>query len=138
MLDDTTDRTAVEKQMKKRIMIVDDDPGILRAVKALLEIEGLGVITVDNGQDCIAELGKGFRGVILMDVDMPVMDGWDTIREMVNRRCIEGNIISMLTGQDTPDRKMEGLQEYVIDYITKPFDPDELMAAIKGYLEHLE
>ncbi|MDY6864694.1 MAG: response regulator [Halobacteriota archaeon] len=120
---------------KNSVMIVDDEPSILIAVRVLLEPEGFEVLTVDSGAKCIEELKKGFRGVILMDIMMPRMDGWDTIKNLVDEGLIEGNIIVMLTAKDTPGEKMEGLQEYVIDYINKPFDPDELVSNIRDYLE---
>ena len=120
---------------KNSVMIVDDEPSILIAVRVLLEPEGFEVLTVDSGAKCIEELKKGFRGVILMDIMMPRMDGWDTIKSLVEEGLIEGNVIAMLTAKDAPGQKMEGLQEYVIDYITKPFEPDELVTYIREYLE---
>lgn len=125
-------------RIKKKVMIVDDDPSILIALRELLEPEGFEVTIVDCGMDCIEEIKKGFRGVILMDIMMPVMDGWDTIKEIVDRGYAAGNIIAILTAKDVPDQKMEGLKEYVIDYMTKPFDPKELVANVKEYFAYLK
>ncbi len=121
--------------MKKKVMIVDDDPYILITIREIFEPEGFEVVTASGGRECLEELKKGFKGVILMDIMMPQMDGWDAIREIVARGYTEGNIIAiaMLTAKDVPDQKMEGLQEYVIDYITKPFDPKELVATVEEY-----
>ena len=69
---------------------------------------------------------------------MPGMDGWDTIKEIVDNNLLEGNIIAMLTAKDQPDEKMDKLKEYVIDYLTKPFDPDELIATVDEYFTYLE
>ena len=124
--------------MKKKVMVVDDDPSILIALRELLEQEGFEVFIVDSGKECIGELEKGFKGVILMDIMMPNMDGWDTIKEIVDLGYVEGNIIVMLTAKDVPDQKMEGLKEYVIDYITKPFDSDELIDNVNGYFTYLK
>jgi DNA-binding response OmpR family regulator len=118
-------------------MVVDDERLILATVKALFKHHGLQVATANSGQECLEELDAGFKGVILMDVMMPQMDGWETIKEIVDRGLLEGNVIVMLTALDAPDQKMEGLQEYVTDYITKPFDSEELIATVKGYLEYL-
>ena len=68
-----------------------------------------------------------------MDVMMPDMNGWDTIRKIVESDLYEGNIIVMLTALDAPDNKMDGIQEYVTDYLTKPFNPDELMEILQYY-----
>ena len=124
--------------MSKKVMIVDDDPSILISVREVLELAGFDVLTVDSGSKCIEELKKGFKGVILMDVMMPGMDGWDTIQEIVNNNLLEGNIVAMLTAKDIPDEKMEEVKEYVIDYITKPFDIDELIATVDEYFDYIE
>jgi DNA-binding response OmpR family regulator len=73
-----------------------------------------------------------------MDLMMPVKNGWDTIREIEKAGLLEGNIICMLTAMDAPDEQMEGLQEFVLDYITKPFEPAELIKTVKKYLILLE
>lgn len=122
--------------MGNRVMIVDDEPSILIAVRELLKMEGYDVITAQGGEKCLEELKKGFKGVILMDIMMPAMDGWDTIEHMVNEGLIEGNVVSMLTAKDVPDAKMDYLKEYVIDYITKPFDPEQLVSIVGEYLAY--
>jgi len=124
--------------MNKQIMIVDDDSAIRTAVSELLSIEGFEVIMKDGGEQCLEELGNGFKGVILMDIMMPGMDGWDTIREIVDNNHMDGTMIFMLTAKDRPDQKMEGLQEYIIDYVTKPFEPEELIATVQGCFELLQ
>ncbi|RLG31481.1 response regulator [Methanosarcinales archaeon] len=108
---------------------------MLLAVKIAFELKGIPILTVSNGEECIEALEKGFRGVILMDIMMPEMDGWDTIRAMIDKELFEGNLIAMLTAREDPGKKIEGLQEYVIDYLTKPFDPDELVNTVQEYIE---
>jgi DNA-binding response OmpR family regulator len=119
-------------------MVVDDDPSILITVKNILETEGVEVVTADSGKACVNKLEAGFKGVLLLDIMMPHMDGWDTIREIVARGLMGGNVISMLTAKDVPDAKMDGLQQYVIDYNTKPFEPERLIGAVDEYLSYLE
>jgi len=117
--------------MDKRIMVVDDDPDILISIRRIFEDEGYEVFTVDSGKDCIKELEKGFRGVILMDIMMPFMDGWDTIQEITKRGYTKNVIISILTAKGTPDHeKMKGLESYIYDYITKPFDIQKLISDV--------
>jgi len=118
-------------------MIVDDDPSILIAVRELFEPEGFDVFAVSNGRDCITELKRGFRGVILMDIMMPHMDGWDTVQAIVDQGLFDGNIISMFTAKDMPDEKMNDLIDYIADYITKPFEPEKLVATVKQYATRL-
>ncbi|MDY6912710.1 MAG: response regulator [Chloroflexota bacterium] len=124
--------------MSNKVMIVDDDPSILLAAKTVLELADFDVITADGGKSCLQELASGFRGVILMDVMMPKMDGWATIREIVANGYFEGNLISMLTAKDVPDLDMEGLAEYVLNYTRKPFKPQELISLVREYTSYLE
>jgi len=120
-------------------MVVDDDPYILIALRELFKPENMEVLAVTKGEDCIEELKKGFKkGVILMDIMMPGMDGWRTIEEIINQDYLDGNIITMLTAKDIPDKKMANLKAYITDYITKPFDPEKLVALVKDYFNRLE
>ena len=121
----------------RRIMVVDDDVFILEVMEELLRPEGIEVVAAVSGDACIAALEKGFRGFILMDIMMPKKDGWETIEEMIDRDLMEGNVVAMLTARDIPDRELEQMKEHVIDYITKPFEADEIVAIVKGYLEYL-
>jgi len=120
--------------MSNRIMIVDDNEYVRASVEIICESAELDLTSAASGPECLERLESGFRGVILMDIMMPEMDGWDTIREIVSRGLYPGNIIVMLTGMGEPDCKMEGLQEYVSDYMTKPFGPDHLIESLQYYL----
>ncbi len=121
----------------RRIMVVDDDTFILEVMEELFEPEGIEVVAAAGGDACIRELERGFRGVILMDIMMPEKDGWETIQEMIDRDLMEGNVVAMLTAKDIPDNVLDHLKEHVIDYITKPFEADEIVAVVKGYLDYL-
>jgi DNA-binding response OmpR family regulator len=127
-----------KSKIKPRVMLVDDEECIRETVYELLFSDGIEIITAVGGHECLQVLKDGFRGVILMDVMMPGMDGWATIREIEKAGLLQGNIISMLTAMDVPDERMEGLQEVVIDYITKPFDPTAFLATVRNYLVLLD
>lgn len=119
--------------MNKKLMVVDDDPDILITIRDIFEREGYEVLTVDSGIDCIRELERGFKGVILMDIMMPFMDGWDTIREIVERGLAKGIMISIVTAKGTPNHeKMKGLESYIRDYIAKPFNVRELVSNVNN------
>jgi len=124
--------------VKRSILVVDDDPSVLYTVKHILERADLKVRTASSGKECLKVLQKGFKGLVLMDVVMPEMDGWDTVKEIVERGFINDVIICMLTGQEEPDSKMDALKEYVLDYIRKPFDTQKLVALAKEYLSYLK
>ena len=124
-------------QDDRNVMIVDDDAHVRIAVKTILSDAGFHVIAADSGSQCIELLKEGFSGVILLDIMMPGMDGWDTIRAILDNKLEQGVAIIMLTAKNVPDNKMIGLQEYVVDYITKPFDNEDLIektSFIMGYI----
>ena len=114
--------------MKKRIMIVDDEPDILMSLRIFFENNNYDVVTVKNGFDCIKELKKGFKGIVLMDIMMPKMDGWTTIKKIIEKGLIKNIAIQIITGKGTEDHdKINGLEPYIHDYLAKPFISDELI-----------
>ena len=117
--------------MDKKVMIVDDEPDLLASYKILLEKNDYDVITVTNGIDCLKELEKGFKGVILMDLMMPKMDGWETINEIVKNGYIKNVAISIITGKGTKDfQKMSTLGSYIYDYLAKPLNINQLISSV--------
>ncbi len=119
-------------------MVVDDEPGIRLTVRAVLEPKGFEVTLVESGEKCIEALENGYAGVILMDVMMPGMDGWATIREIEKRGLIKGNLISMLTAKQDPDDDLEEVAESVSYYVRKPFEATELVSVVDEYCQLLE
>ncbi|HOJ95492.1 MAG TPA: response regulator [Methanospirillum sp.] len=120
------------------LMVVDDDEDILFTVHSLFKKRPFPVLLAHSGQECLNYLEKGFKGVILMDIMMPGLDGWETIQEIVNRDLMHDLIISMFTAKDVPDTSLDHLKEYVFDYITKPFEPENLIALVNDYITMLE
>jgi CheY-like chemotaxis protein len=117
---------------KPILLVVDDETDILASIRALFEKQNYEVTTVESGEECIQELEKGFKGVILMDIMMPNMDGWDTIKKIVNRGLIKNVAINILTGKGTKDhQKLGELGSYVYDYLTKPIDINQLIDSVK-------
>jgi CheY-like chemotaxis protein len=123
---------------KYKVMIVDDEPLIRLTVSEVLKDEGIEVVEADGAKQCLVLLKDGFRGVVLMDVMMPLLDGWDTIRMIIDNDLYKGIIIVMLTAMDAPGQKMSGLQEYVTDYITKPFTQEDLARDVRDYFKYLD
>ena len=68
---------------QKNIMIVDDDPDIANDLQELFEKHGLQVTTADNGRNCLLELEKGFQGIIILDLKIPILDCVETIKKMI-------------------------------------------------------
>ncbi|WP_325631098.1 response regulator transcription factor, partial [Methanospirillum sp.] len=101
--------------IRKPVLIVDDDPHVLLSVLVTLENAGYQVTTAESGKACIEILRPGFSGIILLDVMMPDMDGWDTIRAIKDEHLDAHILIAMLTAKINPDEKMVGLEDYVFD-----------------------
>jgi len=119
-------------KMEKRVMIVDDEPDVLISLRTVLERQNYDVVTVTNGAECLKEIEKGFKGVILMDLMMPVMDGWETIGEIVKRGHTKDVAISIITGKGTKDiQKISLLGSYIYDYLPKPLNVDQLVSSVE-------
>ncbi|MDH7517732.1 MAG: response regulator [Candidatus Thermoplasmatota archaeon] len=118
--------------MNNKIMVVDDEIDILKSLKNIFEKQRYEVITVESGEECLRQLEKGFRGIILMDIMMPKMDGWDTIKEIIKRDLIREVAIEIITGKGTKDhQKLEELYPYIYDYLTKPIDIKQLIESVR-------
>jgi len=124
--------------MMKSILIVDDEEMVRYSVRRILETAGFSIQAAADGRECLSILKNGFKGLILMDIVMPVMDGWDTVKAIVDGGLFEGNLICMLTGKEVPDVKMDYLKEYVLDYLLKPFEGGRLVQACGEYLSYLD
>jgi DNA-binding response OmpR family regulator len=115
-------------------MIVDDEPAVRFTVEKVLRRAHLQVQSAASGRECLQQLQDGFRGLILLDIMMPGMDGWQTLQSILDNRLAEGNVVCMLTAVQNPGQEMEGLKDCVMDYIRKPFEPDALLERIDQYL----
>ena len=124
--------------MNNTILVVDDEDMVRISVQRILQLSGFSVQTAANGPECLSILRNGFKGLILMDIVMPKMDGWDTVKAIVDEGLFEGNLICMLTGNEIPDIKMVYLKEYVLDYLLKPFESKKLVQICREYLSYLD
>lgn len=124
--------------MNKKIMIVDDEEDILNSLKVLLERQNYEVVTVNNGIDCLDKLEEGFQGIILMDLMMPQKDGWEVIKEIVERGLTDEINIEIITGKGTKDNeRMQLLGSYIFDYHTKPIDVKKLINSVEKCYDDL-
>ena len=112
-----------------RILLVEDDRSLSRAVSTILQKNNYSVDCVENGQMALDYLEKDIYDAVIMDIMMPVMDG---ITALKNLRKRGSNIpVLMLTAKTEIDDKVEGLDNGANDYLTKPFDTRELLARIR-------
>jgi DNA-binding response OmpR family regulator len=118
--------------MDKKVMIVDDELDILLSLKTIFERYDYDVVTVSSGEDCLFEIENGYKGIILIDLMMPRLDGWDTINEIVNRGYIKDVAISIITGKGAKDyQKMSSLGSVIFDYLVKPIDINNLITSVE-------
>ena len=112
-----------------RILLVEDDRSLSRAVSTILQKNNYSVDCVENGQIALDYLEEDIYDAVIMDIMMPVMDG---ITALKNLRKRGSNIpVLMLTAKTEIDDKVEGLDNGANDYLTKPFDTRELLARIR-------
>ena len=125
--------------MSKKVMVVDDEPDILSSLKMILEHEDYEVITVENGIKCLKEIEKGFEGVVLMDLMMPEMDGWETIKKIRDKGFMKKVAIEIITGKGTKNHNsMSELGSYIYDYMSKPLDIRELVNSVEKCYRFLD
>ncbi len=124
--------------MDKQVMVVDDDPSVRATIEIVLSTKEYSICIAESGAKCLKKLREGFRGLILMDIMMPEMDGWDTISAIEDEGLHGGNVICMLTAVHDPGPKLERLTESVMDYIRKPFTSEELLETVAEYIEYAQ
>jgi DNA-binding response OmpR family regulator len=114
------------------ILIVDDEPEIVRGLEDNLRFEGYSTLSARNGADALAIATRQAPDLILLDVMMPAMSGWDVCRQL-RRQGIEVPII-MLTARGEEADRVQGLELGADDYVTKPFSLRELLARVRAVL----
>jgi DNA-binding response OmpR family regulator len=120
--------------MQGRILIVDDEPEILNAVKYYLEDEDFQVHIAEEGMQAL-ELAETLQpDLILLDVMMPIMDGIQVCRQLRSRSRTRLIPVIFLTARDAVEDRIQGLEAGGVDYIIKPFNNQELMARIKAHI----
>jgi two-component system response regulator MprA len=121
--------------MKERIMIIEDDEGILRVLRRALTYEGYQVETALEGENGLSQAREWRPDLVILDLMLPGMDGL----EVTQRLRTDGNIpILMLTAKDTVNDRVQGLDAGADDYMTKPFDLDELLARVRALLRRTQ
>lgn len=115
--------------MKKKIMVVDDDPNIVELISLYLEKESYQVLPFTSSTDAIEAFKKEAPTLVLLDVMMPGMDGYQFLSEIRKTSNIP---VIMITAKGETFDKVLGLELGADDYLVKPFDPKELLARIKA------
>jgi len=113
------------------ILVVDDDPAQVKIIEMSLQAANYHPVTATNGEDGLKQLRAHQPDLVVLDVMMPGMDGWETCYRI---RQISTVPIIFLTGRQTIDDRVSGLKLGADDYLVKPFLPDELLARVESVL----
>lgn len=115
-----------------RILVVDDDPHIRELVSHFLELEGLNVVEAVDGLDALRILDAAQIDLVILDIMMPGMDGWELCRELREQTDLP---LLMLTAKGETSQIIKGFELGTDDYLVKPFDPLVLVARVKALLK---
>ena len=126
---------ALKTNQGKTILVVDDEPRIIEAVSMNLELEGYQVSAARNGYEALQKLTEDLPDLIILDVMMPEIDGFETLRKI---REVSTVPVIMLTVKGEEIDKVKGLDLGADDYVTKPFSPKELVSRVKAVLRRVE
>ena len=118
-----------------RILVVDDDPALLRMVRDKLDTEGFFVLSAASGQEALQMIERhGLPHLAIVDLMMPEMDGYEFCRTIQQYSDLP---VIMLTAIDQEEIVIQGLEHYAEDYVTKPFSPRELVARVRRILRRI-
>ena len=115
-----------------RVLVVEDEPDVLRAVAMFLRESGYSVDTADNGEDGLFKAVTWEYDVVLLDVMLPRRDGWSVLEEL--RRKNKATPVLMLTARDAIKDRVRGLDTGADDYLVKPFELSELVARVRALI----
>jgi two-component system, OmpR family, response regulator MprA len=117
--------------MKERVLIIEDDEGIVRVLQRALTYEGYQVETASDGESGLAAARERTPGLVILDLMLPGMDGVEVCQMLRSEKQM---LILMLTARDTIHDRVEGLDAGADDYMAKPFDLEELLARVRALL----
>jgi DNA-binding NarL/FixJ family response regulator len=124
--------------MAKRLLVVDDDPGLLLAVSDTLRAEGYEVATARRGADALVRVAEALPDLIISDIRMPGMDGYQLLRNLRSNARTRLVPVIFLTAKDETADRIQGFQTGVDAYLTKPFESEELAAVVAAILRRVE
>jgi DNA-binding response OmpR family regulator len=118
--------------MRPALLLVDDDPTLLSVLSRRMAREGYEVVSAESGPRALQLLEQRWPSLLIIDLMMPGMDGFELCARV--KRIADLPII-VLSAVDASEAKVRALEDYAEDYVTKPFDPDELVARVQRVLQ---
>ena len=119
----------------RRILVVDDEPSILLSLAFVLKRAGFEVDEACNGEEALETARRSPPELVFLDVMMPKRNGFDVCRTIKQELGLSGTYVVMLTAKGQAYDRQQGLEAGADEYVTKPFDPDELLATARRALD---
>jgi DNA-binding response OmpR family regulator len=126
--------TKGDQAMAKRVLVVDDEPNIVMSLRFLMEREGFLVEVASTGQAAVAALDRAPADLVLLDVMMPELDGFEVCQRIRSNPAWRDTKVVMLTAKGRDVERDKGLALGADDYVTKPFSTRDLVAKVKQML----
>lgn len=119
-----------------RVLVVDDDPMILRLLEMNLQLEGHEVVTATDGQQALDRAADADADLVLLDIMMPLVDGFEVCSRLRADERTATLPIVLVSAKAAEADMLRGQEVGADAYVTKPFDPDELLALIDRLTDH--
>jgi twitching motility two-component system response regulator PilH len=133
----TLPQPAIERSphvVTDKILVVDDSPTELAVLSALLQAEGFQVVTARDGEEALDKLARDEFRMLLLDVIMPGKNGFSLCRQIRQNGETARVPIIMITSKSQPSDRFWGLKQGATDYVTKPWNPDDLLQTVRRHL----
>jgi DNA-binding response OmpR family regulator len=122
----------------RKILVVDDEADILSFLELVLKERGYDVLTASGGRDAIEKARAAHPDLVLLDIMMPQMDGWEVLKLL---RLDDGTAqipVAMVSARTDPKDRVQGLQEGAVDYICKPFALEDLLGKVDAIFSQID
>jgi diguanylate cyclase (GGDEF)-like protein len=123
--------------MADKILVVDDDPDIAKFIEVTLATAGFDVAVVFDGPEALEKVGEFRPDLVLLDIMLPTIDGFEVAHEMRRRARLASMGIIVVSARGLPEDRLRGLTIGVDDYIVKPFEPEILLARVRAALRRI-
>lgn len=115
---------------KLKVLVADDEPALRKLLKTNMELEGYETLEASNGAEVLECVARDNPDIILLDIMMPVMDGWEVMTALASNPDYEQKVI-LVSAKASDDAQLQGWELGADEYITKPFDLDSLLERVR-------
>ena len=117
--------------MATKVLVIDDESLILMSTEMVLESEGMEVLTAASGEEGLAKAASEKPDVVLLDIMMPGMDGWEVLRRLKESAETAGIPVVVFTAKENIRGRQQSIEMGAADYFRKPFEPDDLVELVR-------